>query len=471
MKYPHLAARLFNTPLLIHPQKLDAIVAGLGGRLLDADLAVGQCAPQLAARFSAQHGVHMSALPAELFSTRRGERAEQGYKVVDGVAVVSVAGALVHRSRFVMADSSFLLGYNQLAAEVEDALANTDVHAILMVFDSPGGEAQGAFELHDRLRDLRGQKPLFGIADGLSASAAYLGAAALDEFAITKTGYAGSIGVVMRHVDFSAALAQDGIRITHIYAGDHKVDGNPYESLPASVRADFQAEIDGLYHLFVEAVATGRRMDAAAVRNTQAQTYRGTAAVAAGLADRISTTDQLIAELAGLRARSYPVGPSARATAQPGDPSMSATPQQAGSPPASATPAATVAAATQAAAMPSPADLDHATRHARAEGVEQGAQAERARVSAILGHASAGCAPLALQCITTGLSTEQATAILGAVAPAAASAAAAPPNNAFAAAMAAVANPSVSGVEAAHAAATNEADLAASIVGLFSGAK
>ena len=30
MKYPHLAARLFNTPLLVHPQKLDAIIAGLG---------------------------------------------------------------------------------------------------------------------------------------------------------------------------------------------------------------------------------------------------------------------------------------------------------------------------------------------------------------------------------------------------------------------------------------------------------
>ena len=34
MKYPHLAARLFNTPLLVHPGKLDAIIAGLGGRLL-----------------------------------------------------------------------------------------------------------------------------------------------------------------------------------------------------------------------------------------------------------------------------------------------------------------------------------------------------------------------------------------------------------------------------------------------------
>ena len=38
MKYPHLAARLFNTPLFVHPQKLDAIIAGLGARLLGGEI-------------------------------------------------------------------------------------------------------------------------------------------------------------------------------------------------------------------------------------------------------------------------------------------------------------------------------------------------------------------------------------------------------------------------------------------------
>ncbi len=33
MKYPHLAARLFNTPLLVHPGTLDAILPALAGRL------------------------------------------------------------------------------------------------------------------------------------------------------------------------------------------------------------------------------------------------------------------------------------------------------------------------------------------------------------------------------------------------------------------------------------------------------
>ena len=49
-KYPHLAARVFNTPLLLHPAKLDAIIAGLGSRLVGADIEVrpsaGACSPR-----------------------------------------------------------------------------------------------------------------------------------------------------------------------------------------------------------------------------------------------------------------------------------------------------------------------------------------------------------------------------------------------------------------------------------------
>lgn len=82
-------------------------------------------------------------------------------------------------------------------------------------------------------------------------------------------------------------------------------------------------------------------------------------------------------------------------------------------------------------------DIDRA----RAEGVQEGTTAERARVGAVLGHEAASCAPLALQCINTGLTAEQSTAILGAAPKA--PAAEAKPGNAFAAAMGAVGNPDV----------------------------
>lgn len=453
-QYPHLAARVFNTPLLIHPQKLDAIIAGLGPRLL------GTQAPIVIAGDLAS-----ASLPAEMFSTRRGKAdAERGYKVVDGVAVVSVSGVLAHRTRFDSATSDFVLGYNSIAADLEHAIGNDDVHAVLAVFDTPGGEAQGAFEFSDRVHGLRGKKPMVAIADGLMASAGYLGGSAFDEVVVTQTGYVGSIGVVMRHVDFSGALAADGVKVTHIFAGAHKVDGNPYEPLPDAVRADYQAEIDGLMTMFIDAVARNTGLDPMAVRKTQAATYRGVSAVAAGLASRIGTTDQLISELSALRGRSFQSGQTARATANQGD-SMS------GNTPAGGQPAATNVTADGGGIS----DLQSA---ARAEGHAAGVSAERARVSSILGHERATAhMAVAVQCINTGMTAEQAGAVLGAMpeqAPAAQSAKAGAQNPTFAAAMAAVKNPDVSGIEAGGADASSEELAAASVLATFrlaSGAK
>ena len=439
--HPHLAARVFNTPLLIHPQKLDAIIAGLGSRLLGVE--EGAAIFQAAADASPQ-----------LFSTRKGERAQsRGYRITDGVALVGVSGALVHRSRM-EADCSFLLGYNDIAADVEDAMANADVHAVLLNFDSPGGEVQGAFELGQRILDLRGKKPIKAIADGMAASAAYLSGSAADELVITNTGYAGSIGVVMRHVDFSRALANDGINVTHIFAGDHKVDGHPFAPLPDAVRADLQAEIDSLYQMFIDAVVTHRGLSADAVRATQARTYRGVAAVAAGLADRLGTTDQLIAELAALRsARSY--GLPAQATATHQGASMSTT-APAGTP--------------QPATGLTQADLDRARAEGHTAGHAEGVATERARVSAIQAHPeAAGRSALAATCVAQGLSLEQAGALLAAApkdAPAASGAA-----NPFAAAMAAVGNPPTKPDAATVDDAQASADLATNMVALFQGGR
>ena len=118
--------------------------------------------------------------------------------------------------------------------------------------------------------------------------------------------------------------------------------------------------------------------------------------------------------------------------------------------PAAAAPAdpstATVAAPAAASAAAPVAAAPQGLEQARAEG----AQAERARVSAILGHANASAnAALAQTCISGGLTAEQAQGVLDAAPAAAAAAAPVAAANQFAQAMAALGNPNVSGVEAA----------------------
>jgi len=275
MRNPLIAQEIFNTPLLIHPSKLDAIVYGLQDRF---DIQVNKPSPGL-------------------FTTQSGERKEGGYRVVDGVGVLDVFGALAHRGG-IEADSSYILGYQDVARQFESAINDTNVNAVLLNIDSPGGSVSGCFDLTDKIYEARGTKPIIAMASDTMASAAYAIGSACDEIYVSRTSNVGSIGVVMRHANFSNQMKTIGVDVTYIFAGNHKVDGNPFESLSKEVRESFQQSIDAVYELFVETVARNRNMKAEDVRDTQAQTYLGQEAIGAGLADGVSTPDKLISRLA-----------------------------------------------------------------------------------------------------------------------------------------------------------------------------
>lgn len=351
MRNPLIAQRIFNVPLLIHPAKLDAIIAGLG--------------PRVGVDVQRDRLVMLDAVPTTpgLFTAEGGERREPGYRVLaGGVAVLDIFGVLAHRGG-INADSSYVLGYQEIARRLDAALADPTVRAIVLNVDSPGGEVAGAFDLAERVRAAASIKPVHAIAGDLAASAAYLIASAAESVSITRTGYAGSVGVVMRHVDWSRALDADGITVTQIFAGARKVDGNPFEPLPDDVRARFAADIGRVYDLFVAAVAAHRGLTADHVRETEAATYMGGLAVERRLVDRIETPDALIDRLRQRAAGTSTPRTAARAH-QEGQP-MSTTENR---------PAAEEAAPTYTAAQ-----LDAA----RAEGRADGATAERERIALI----------------------------------------------------------------------------------------
>lgn len=271
--YPHIAGRLLNTPLLMHPGKLSALLAGLG------------------------HRFGVEPIPSAYASPPTAGRGAGDYRRVGRVAVIEAFGALVHRTKM-QADSTYLQGYDDLSAKLTTALNDSAVSAIVMVFDSPGGEVSGAFQLAEQIHQARAKKPIYAAASDLAASAAYLLAAATGHISLSTTAMVGSIGVALAHTDISQALEKAGVVMTTLYAGAHKIDGTPYQPLPPSVAADLQATVDQYYTLFLEGVARYRTQTPVEVaRATEARTYIGVAALTAQLADRIETADQLIARI------------------------------------------------------------------------------------------------------------------------------------------------------------------------------
>jgi signal peptide peptidase SppA len=269
---PHIASRVFNTPLMIDSKKLAAILAVLAPRL----------------------GMEPPAVDAALLAE---QRLRKPYAVTDaGVAVIEVAGSLVNRASGMDAQSG-LTSYEQLGNEILDAATDPLVKGILLRFDSYGGEANGAWDVASLIEEAARVKPVWASVDDWALSAGYLLASATDRIWVTRTGGVGSVGIIAMHLDQSGWDAANGLRYTTVFAGDRKNDFNPHEPLSEGARDVLVAEVNRLYGMFVDAVARRRSVSAENVRATEAGILYGDDSVAQGFADRVGTFRDALATM------------------------------------------------------------------------------------------------------------------------------------------------------------------------------
>ena len=281
---PLVATRLFGCPLAIEPDKLQAIVDGLGPRLLGMEY---------------------------WGEDERPSRERKPYAVDgSGIATIPGHGVLVQRGGWCDAESAALTGYDGLGQIIAAAVADTAVKGILLDVDSPGGEVAGCAELAKGIRAAAKVKPVIAVANEAAYSAAYWLASGVSEIWLPATAGVGSIGVIAIHLDRSGEEKQAGLKYTAIYSGERKNDLSPHEPLSATAKADLQARVDDTRGLFAADVAKGRRIPVDAVLATEAACFAGEAAIAAGLADRIGNLEQARSALA---ARVSRAGPGMRA--------------------------------------------------------------------------------------------------------------------------------------------------------------
>ena len=285
MFLPHMASRLYGTPLLLARSKLDIILNVLGER-------VGWPGSVPDAASLAPSGKLARFEPSSVLNL-----SQDLSSAASGIAVIGIAGSLVRRNIGVDAQSG-LMSYLDIAQNLEMAANDPSVSGILLDIDSPGGEAGGVFELAQRIREINVIKPVWALACDSAFSAAYAIACAASRVLVTQTSGLGSIGVIAMHVDQTARDAQQGYRFTAVTAGEFKGDLSPHEALNKGANTRLQAEVDRLYGLFVDHVASMRAMGPQVVRSTQAGCYFGPESIDIGLADALVRADQVIPEFA-----------------------------------------------------------------------------------------------------------------------------------------------------------------------------
>lgn len=292
---PHIASMAFNEPLMLEPAYARVFFCALAGQLGISRLTDAVSGDSLTA------GEAPAALALSVNDD--GPRQARSYQVMNGIAVLPVSGTLVSRTRALQPYSG-MTGYNGIIARLQQAASDPMVDGILLDMDTPGGMVAGAFDCADIIARVRDIKPVWALANDMNCSAGQLLASAASRRLVTQTARTGSIGVMMAHSNYGAALEKQGVEITLIYSGSHKVDGNPYSHLPDDVRETLQSRMDATRRIFAQKVSAYTGLSVQVVLDTEAAVYSGQEAIDAGLADElVNSTDAITVMRDALDAR------------------------------------------------------------------------------------------------------------------------------------------------------------------------
>ena len=279
MKNQLLVAEFLATPWAMMPEHLN-VMYGVISRWSSNTPAGNEVMQRIAAERSARE------------ARRQATQVNAG-----GIAVLPLYGIVTQRGNMVEDVSGpGSTSTQQFASSLRQALADESVSQILIDIDSPGGSVYGVAELADEITSAQGQKPVIAIANSLAASAAYWIGACAAEFYVTPGGEVGSIGVWQAHQDYSRAMDEAGVTTTLISAGKFKVEGNPYAPLSEEAHGFMQSRVDDYYAAFTKAVAKGRNVPVAQVRDSmgQGRVLGADAALSSHMVDGVATLDDVI---------------------------------------------------------------------------------------------------------------------------------------------------------------------------------
>ncbi len=263
-------AKVLNSPWLMAPAELEAMLRQLA-----------------------------SATPEAITAAVSAYREPQ-LTVVGDVAVIECNGPITDRCTW------FSMYYGSatiegMQAQFRAALNDPAIKTIVFRVRTPGGTISMVPEFADEIFAARDLKTIIAVSDDCIASAGTWLFRNCSKVIVPKSGQIGSIGTYFLHQDVSAMLEKIGIKLTFIFAGENKVEGNPYEALSDKAREHFQEQADMIFGWFNTSVARAAGVSVKDVLANfgQGRMFYGQTAVKIGLADQVGTFDSVIGRLQG----------------------------------------------------------------------------------------------------------------------------------------------------------------------------
>ena len=244
--YPHLFAKLFASPLMLHAPARQAFEHVLLSRMRGEDTGVPASSiatsPQASVKIGSPYGrsdIGEQGRPMndwleytrDVRATQKVIRVEKVYQRFANVAVVQIHGVI---DKIISQFDMDCYGGCDLA-DIDQALSlaanDPRVDTVVLDIDSPGGSVLGVADTAARIAKLRETKEVHAFIPAMACSAGYYLASQADRISAAQSAIVGSIGVYCAILDASQYYANEGVKMQFIKAGEFKTMGTEWRPL------------------------------------------------------------------------------------------------------------------------------------------------------------------------------------------------------------------------------------------------
>lgn len=189
---------------------------------------------------------------------------ERGKKGTDQkIAVVSLRGLISSSVGGNVGESMV----DDLRWQLEQARNDSEVRAVVLEVDSPGGEVTASDMIYDAVVKTRAKKPVVVYMESLAASGGYYVACGGKYLMANETSITGSIGVIIQTLNYEQLFNKIGLASVVFKSGKFKDMLNGARPITPEERDYVQSFVMKTYEKFLGIVAKERNLPADGLRN------------------------------------------------------------------------------------------------------------------------------------------------------------------------------------------------------------
>ena len=194
-----------------------------------------------------------------------------------------------------------------VARSLDRAFSMSNVRAVALSINSPGGAAVQSHLIFKRIRALADEKkvPVLAFVEDVAASGGYMIACAADEIICDSSSIVGSIGVIGASFGFDKLIEKIGVERRIYTAGENKSMLDPFQpEKPADVEKLLQIQRD-IHDSFIDLVKSrrGAKLDSRETALFSGEYWAGRKGLELGLVDAVGDLRSVLRERYGEKVR------------------------------------------------------------------------------------------------------------------------------------------------------------------------